>query len=86
MKTDDLTYGLSKLGAGIKPSPWGDQNVSLNYGLHFTGGEPFLNFALLLEAVEIAERFQIPSTFVETNCFWCGNDDQTRGKLGRLCS
>lgn len=29
----------------------------------FTGGEPFLNFELLLGAVEIAERFHIPSTF-----------------------
>jgi hypothetical protein len=84
IKTDDLTYGLSKLSASIEPSPWGGQSVSLNHGLHITGGEPFLNFELLLGAVEITERFQIPSTFVETNCFWCVNDDQTRRKLNLL--
>jgi len=58
--------------------------MSLNHGLHFTGGEPFLNFELLLKAVEIAEALRIPSTFVETNCFWCKNDDLTRERLQAL--
>ena len=84
IKKDDLVYGLPKLSARIKPSPSGGQSVSLNYGMHFTGGEPFLNFELLLGAVEIAERFQIPSTFVETNCFWCVDDEATREKLRLL--
>jgi hypothetical protein len=56
----------------------------LNYGLHFTGGEPFLNYELLLKAVEIADDLKIPSTFVETNCFWGVNDEVTREKLERL--
>jgi hypothetical protein len=58
--------------------------MSLNYGLHFTGGEPFLNFELLLKAVEIAGALKIPSTFVETNCFWCKSDDLTRQRLRAL--
>lgn len=72
---------LSQLAGKIAPSPYGSSRVSLNFGLHFTGGEPFLNFQLLLRAVKIAEEFDIPSTFVETNCYWCTNDEVTREKL-----
>jgi hypothetical protein len=79
-----LEAGLSQLAGRIQPSPWGAQAIGLNDGLHFTGGEPFLNFELLLKAVEIAEGLKIPSTFVETNCFWCGSDATTRDKLQRL--
>ena len=81
---EDLEEVLSQLAGRIRPSPWGDQAVSLNYGLHFTGGEPFLNFELLVEAVEMAEELKIPSTFVETNCFWCSNDETTRERLRLL--
>ncbi|MDY7030402.1 MAG: radical SAM protein [Thermodesulfobacteriota bacterium] len=65
----------------IKASPYGSETIHLNYGLHFTGGEPFLNFELLIKAVEIAHHFHIPSLFVETNCHWCINDALTREKL-----
>jgi len=58
--------------------------MSLNHGLHFTGGEPFLNVELLIKAVEIAQALRIPSTFVETNCFWCKNDALTRERLQAL--
>jgi hypothetical protein len=81
---EDLEEVLSQLAGRIRPSPWGDQAISLNYGLHFTGGEPFLNFELLVEAVEMAEELKIPSTFVETNCFWCSNDETTRERLRLL--
>ena len=81
---EDLEELLSQLAGRIRPGPWGDQTISLNYGLHFTGGEPFLNFALLVEAVEMAEELKIPSTFVETNCFWCSNDETTRERLELL--
>ena len=77
----DLHTILEQLAATIHPSPYGPDSVSLSHGLHFTGGEPFINFNLLLEAVEIANKLRIPSTFVETNCFWCTNDDVTRKKL-----
>jgi hypothetical protein len=79
---EDLEQGLSQLRGKIQPSPWGE--VSLNHGLHFSGGEPFLNFKLLLRAVEIAHAHAIPSMFVETNCYWCTNDEATRDKLQRL--
>jgi len=80
----DLEEILSRLAGKIKPSPWGKDAVSLNYGLHFTGGEPFLNFELLVKAQEIAEELGIPSTFVETNCYWCRDDNVTREKLKLL--
>jgi hypothetical protein len=58
--------------------------IGLNHGLHFTGGEPFMNFELLLKAVQIAEELQIPSTFVETNCYWCTSDKTAGEKLALL--
>ena len=81
---EDLETVLSLLARRIQPSPWGNQTISLNHGLHFTGGEPFLNFELLLEAVRMAEEMGIPSTFVETNCSWCGSDERTRERLQTL--
>jgi hypothetical protein len=81
---EDLGDLLSLLAGRIQPSPWGAETMSLNHGLHFTGGEPFLNYPLLLKAVEIAEGLGIPSTFVETNCFWCKNDAVAEEKLTRL--
>jgi len=77
----DLERVLSQLSVSIQPSPFGPDRVGLNYGLHFTGGEPFLNFDLLLKAVEIAREFGIPSIFVETNCFWCVDDKVTRERF-----
>jgi hypothetical protein len=75
---------LILLADKIKPSPYGEKSVSLNYGLHFSGGEPFLNFDLLLKGVEIARKLDIPSTFVETNCYWCTNSEITRERLWLL--
>ena len=80
----DLERLLSLLSQTIQPSPWGARNMSLNHGLHFTGGEPFLNYKLLLHAVEIASELNIPSLFVETNCSWCNDDEVTREKLEHL--
>ncbi|MEM2915510.1 MAG: hypothetical protein QXH91_08970, partial [Candidatus Bathyarchaeia archaeon] len=48
------------------------------------GGEPFLNFELLLKAVKLASDLNIPSIFVETNCFWCIHDVTTREKILQL--
>ena len=80
----DLEKILVQLSNYIEPSPYGSQTVSLNYGLHFTGGEPFLNYELLCQAVDIAEKLNIPSTFVETNSYWCTSDELTREKLELL--
>lgn len=75
---------LQQLSGKIISSPYGPRTISLNHGLHFTGGEPFLNFELLCKAVEIASRLKIPSTFVETNCFWAADDKSTKEKLKLL--
>lgn len=58
--------------------------IGINEGIHFTGGEPFLNFDLLVRLAEIAERLGVPSTFVETNGFWCRDDQVTRDRLRAL--
>ena len=81
---EQLEQYLPQLAEVIEPSPYGPQHMSLNHGLHFSGGEPFLNFKLLLEAVEIAEALKIPSTFVETNCYWCKTDELTCERLQAL--
>jgi len=78
---EDLEIILEQLAQTIAPSPYGPDKVTLSHGLHFTGGEPFLNFDLLCKAVQMAESLKIPSTFVETNCFWCRTDEETRDKL-----
>jgi len=80
----DMERILSSLAGSIQPSPFGPDSVSLNYGLHFTGGEPFLNYDLLCRAVEIAQKLHIPSTFLETYCFWCRDDEITRERLSAL--
>jgi len=81
---ESLASILAQLAETIMPSPGGPGAIGVSHGLHFTGGEPFLNFELLCRAVEIADDFGIPSTFVETNCFWCVNDKTAREKLALL--
>jgi hypothetical protein len=78
---EDLKKGLSGLAGKIRSSTWGPKAIGVNEGLHFSGGEPFLNFDLLVKAASLAEEMNIPSTFVETNCFWCLNDKETKDKL-----
>lgn len=80
----DLELLLSILAPRIIPAPYGSHTMSLNHGLHFTGGEPFLNFPLLVKAVETAKRLKIPSLFVETNCFFCTDKKKTEEKFALL--
>jgi MoaA/NifB/PqqE/SkfB family radical SAM enzyme len=81
----DLEEVLTQLAAKInKRYPAEFKKIGINYGIHFTGGEPFLNFELLLKAVEIASELEIPAMFVETNCFWCVSDEVTRERLTQL--
>ena len=54
-----------------------------HYQVHLTGGEPFLNFPLLLKSTEIAVELGIP-VYVETNAGWGLNDRQVREKLSAL--
>jgi len=72
MLSSSLAHGPSGRGIGI------------NQGLHFTGGEPFLKFNLLLRLVRIAAGLGIEGTFVETNCFRCTNPEATWDKLNQL--
>lgn len=75
---------LVRLAPHIQPSPYGERGISLNHGLHFTGGEPFLNFRLLLRAVQMAHALGIPSLFVETNAYWSTEDEDTWIRLKAL--
>jgi hypothetical protein len=84
MSEEDLGLILNQLAGCIGPSVYGPDYVDLSHGLHYTGGEPFLNYELLLKAAEIGEELGIPSTFVETNCFWAKDDKSTRDKLSQL--
>jgi hypothetical protein len=84
MPEEMLENILSQLAGKILPAPYGPDTTSLNHGLHFTGGEPFVNFPLLCHAVELATQLGIPSTFVETNAYWCLDDRSTREKLDTL--
>jgi len=86
IREEDLEIILSRLAGKIRPSLRGPGSVGLNEGLHFTGGEPFLNFELLLKAIKIASGLRIPSLFVETNCYWAENDKVTQEMLGLLKS
>ena len=82
IKKDDLETVLDQLAGKIEPCFAG--KIGINCGLHFTGGEPFMNFRLLAKAVKIASDLGIPSLFVETNCFWCKNDEITAKRLEEL--
>jgi hypothetical protein len=84
MSQEDLAATLQSLAGRIQPAPGGEHTMSLNHGLHFTGGEPFLNFELLCRAVRMARDLGIPSLFVETNCYWARTDRDTREKLENL--
>jgi len=86
MSEENLQAILSQLAGKIKPSVYGPEYIDLSHGLHFSGGEPFLNFDLLCRAVEVAEELKIPSTFVETNGFWASDDNTTREMLHLLKS
>ena len=48
--------------------------VSLNSGVHFTGGEPLLDMDRLLAVIEMAAERELPGLFVETNGFWATDD------------
>jgi hypothetical protein len=51
--------------------------------VHFTGGEPFLNFPLLLDGVLMASHLGVPC-YVETNAGWCLRGQDVAQKLTAL--
>ena len=56
---------------------------SHEFQVHHTGGEPFMNFPLLLEAVRLTREMGMRQ-FVETNAFWCTSEDKAYDWLGQL--
>ena len=84
LSVQDAEVILSQLAEKLLGKYSQPGRIGVNDGIHFTGGEPFLNFELLLQLTEIAARLEIPSLFVETNGFWCIDDEAARQKLSAL--
>ncbi len=53
------------------------------FQVHLTGGEPFLNYPLLLEATRIASDLNIP-VYVETSASWCRDRDKAEDRFCQL--
>jgi hypothetical protein len=81
---DDADAILTQLAPSIIPASPRGGRIGLNEGLHFTGGEPFLDFERLLALTELATEIGYPSTFVETNGFWATDDESAEQKLRSL--
>lgn len=73
MGVDEVTAVLKKARA-----VWGQ-----GFQVHLTGGEPFLNFPLLVEAVKTARDLNIPN-YVETNAGWCKDYSFTEKRFAQL--
>jgi len=54
-----------------------------NFQMHMSGGEPFLNFPLLLQSVRIAVDLGIP-VYVETNVGWCRDLEKAEDRFRQL--
>jgi MoaA/NifB/PqqE/SkfB family radical SAM enzyme len=53
--------------------------------IHFGGGEPFYHAEHLIEGLEVAEQEgMLPLGKLETNAFWCKNDELTRERLTEI--
>jgi len=72
MKPDDIYRAFAIMQVWKKP-----------FQVHLTGGEPFLNFPLLLEAVRIGTDAGIPC-YVETNAGWCVREELVKDRLLEL--
>jgi hypothetical protein len=53
------------------------------FRIHLTGGEPFLDFDLLVRATEIVAKRGVPQ-FAETNAAWCTDEEDGREKFTAL--
>ena len=53
------------------------------FQVHLTGGEPFMNFPLLLESTRIAVDLGIP-VYVETNASWCRDKGRAAERYRQL--
>jgi hypothetical protein len=84
---------LYNCGPGWDPQPMSSQTLREALAavtfwptrpqVHFTGGEPFLHFPLLLEGAQLASELGI-TAYVETSASWCRDDDLTRQRFAEL--
>jgi MoaA/NifB/PqqE/SkfB family radical SAM enzyme len=80
-KLDLILNEIKKIWKNYKPNPY--KNI-LFHGIHFAGGEPFLNFPLLLYAVKRAKELGIFIGYVETNASWCVDEEDVFNKFSLL--
>lgn len=52
--------------------------------VHIGGGEPFLNFEALCSLIEALNRHGVGIDYIETNAFWCRDEDFARCRLEKL--
>ena len=78
---ESILVSLKNIWKNYRPDPF--KNI-LFHGIHFAGGEPFLNFPLLHEAVKTASKLGLYANYVETNASWCVNEDDVREKFSLL--
>ncbi len=67
-----------------RPCSYDRESISFSYGIHFTGGEPFLNYELLRNLAKKSRQFGLAMPFVETNAFWASDDKKTEKMLTDL--
>ncbi len=54
-------------------------------GFHFAGGEPFRNYRQLIKYFEAAKEVDmLPLGMIETNSFWCTNDELVEERLQEI--
>ena len=54
-------------------------------GFHFAGGEPFYNYNHLIECFRAAREIgMLPLMKLETNAFWCTDDELVRERLTEI--
>ncbi|ACI18836.1 conserved hypothetical protein [Dictyoglomus thermophilum H-6-12] len=80
---DSLLKEIKKVWKNYHPPR--NKNI-LFHGIHFAGGEPFLNFPLLLHAVKRAKELDLYIGYVETNASWCINREDVHEKFYLLKS
>ncbi len=52
--------------------------------VHIGGGEPFMNFRALCSLIESLNRCGIGVDYIETNAFWCSEEEFVKKRLDKL--
>ena len=53
-------------------------------GIHIGGGEPLLRPKLIAYTIKKLNEYLVPIEYVETNAFWCYNDERTEATFNLL--